>query len=192
MLLDVADLYQKQKARTARKKSGDATEIVIRDYLISHDLNMALDKELTCKELSIRGYENQADRIDALLLKKEIDQHKIIYYPNEVDTVIEIKNTAASEQSNNIRRKFKILKNISSDLRFAVIVLSEKLLSPTPYANAIYEEDIAIEKCKVFTNVVRRQYYKLYEKDIVINKQEEGLLWKTGEWKDCIDYLKTN
>jgi hypothetical protein len=57
---------------------------------------MALDKERGYKELSIRGYEKQADRIDALLLKKGVGQHKLDYEPNEVDTVIEIKNTAAA------------------------------------------------------------------------------------------------
>jgi len=190
MLFDIADLYLEQKAKTARKKSGDATEIVIRDRLISHGLNMALDKELTPKELTVRGYENQADRIDALLLKEGISQHKLVYDPKEVDTVIEIKNTAAAEQSSKIHRKFKALEKISLDLRFAVIVLSERLLSPTPYAYAIYEEDVDIGKCRVFTCVLRRSYLKLREKALLVETQENGQLWKSGEWQDCIDYLK--
>jgi hypothetical protein len=72
-----------------------------------------------------------------------------------------------------------------------VIVLSEKLLSPTPYKFAIYEEDIAIEKCRVFTCVLRREWYPLREKAVVINMQQQGLLWKSGEWQNCINSIYT-
>jgi hypothetical protein len=194
LLYDIADVYLKQKAKTERKKSGDATEVIVRDYLIKHCLNMALDKELTSKELTIKGYQahTEADRIDALLLKAGINQHKLIYEPEEVDTVIEIKKTAASDTvSNDIHRKFKALQAISSGLRFAVIILSERLLSPTPYKNAICEEKVDIAKCKVFTCVLRRIYLGLHHKDVLVNAQKEGQLWKSGEWQDLINYLKT-
>lgn len=191
LLFDIAELYQKQKAKTERKRSGDAAEIIVRDGLIKHGLSMALDKEVTYKELSIRGYENQADRIDALLLKKGINQHKLIYEPKEVDTVIEIKKTAASDTvSEGIHKKFKKLEDISPELRFAVIVLSERLLSPTPYKNAICEEKVNIEKCKVFTCVLRRTYLKLHDKAVLVNAQENGQLRISGEWKMFIDYLR--
>lgn len=36
MLIDVAELYAPQKAKTTEKKSGDATEIVIRNHLLNH------------------------------------------------------------------------------------------------------------------------------------------------------------
>jgi hypothetical protein len=194
MLADIADLYVKQEAKTERKKSGDATEIVVRDYLIKHGLNMALDKELTPKELTIKGYQayTEADRIDALSLKAGVNQHKLVYDSEEVNTVIEIKKTAASDTvSDDIHRKFKALEAISPDLHFAVIVLSERLLSPTPYKNAICEEKVDIAKCKVFTCILRRTYLGLHHKAVLINAQEEGQLWKSGEWQGLVDYLKT-
>ncbi len=57
LLADIADLYLKQdSSKTERKKSGDATEIVVREYLVKHGLNMALDKDLTPRELTIKRY----------------------------------------------------------------------------------------------------------------------------------------
>jgi len=193
MLSDIADLYLKQNAKTERKRSGDAAEIGVRDYLVKHNLNMALDKELTPKELTIKGYEarTEADRIDALLLKEGTNQHKLVYDPEEVDTVIEIKKTAASDTvSDNIHRKFEAIEALSPNLRFAVIVLSERLLSPTPYKNAICEQKVNIKKCKVFTCVLRRKYLGLHHKAVLVQAQKEGQLWKSNEWEDFIAYLK--
>jgi hypothetical protein len=187
MLIDVAELFAKQEAKTNEKKSGDATEITVRNHLLGHGLRMALNPELT-----VRGYDytTKAKRIDGLLLKDGIDQNKRIFEPEEVKAVLEIKNNGVAKQSGRIHEKFKKLEDISKDYLFGVIVLSEKLLSPTPYADAIYEEDVDIEKCKVFTCVLRREWYPMYQKAVVINKQKEGLFWKTGEWQDCINYLK--
>lgn len=124
-------------------------------------------------------------------LKPGIDQHKLVYGPQEVDTVIEIKKTAASDTvSDDIHRKFKTLESISPNLRFAVIVLSERLLSPTPYKNAICEEKVSIATCKVFTPVLRRKYIGIHHKAELVNAQEEEQLWKSGEWQGFIDYLK--
>ena len=195
LLADIADLYLKQDVnKTERKKSGDATEIAIREYLVKHSLNMALDKELTPKELTIKGYQaySEADRIDALSLKAGVNQHKLVYDPREVETVIEIKKTAASDTvSEQIHRKFKALSDISPNLRFAVIVLSERLLSPTPYKNTISEEKINIENCTVFTCAARRKYISLHHKADLTQALEEDQLWKTGELQDFIAYLKS-
>jgi hypothetical protein len=185
MLIDVSDLYTRQKAKTTERKSGDATEIAIRNHLLDHGLRMSINPELT-----VRGYNNKADKIDALLLKEPVDQNKRIYESYEVDTIIEIKNNGVAEQSSRIHTKFKKLEDISRDFSFAVIVLSEKLLSPTPYRYAICEEDVDIEKCRVFTCVLRSQWFPLREKAVVLNAQENGQLWKSGEWQDCLDYLK--
>jgi hypothetical protein len=186
MLIEIAELYTQQKAKTTEKKSGDATEIVIRNHLLNHKFRMALNPELT-----IQGLSHTADRIDALLLKSKIDQNKSVYQPHEVDAVIEIKNNGVAEQSNKIKRKFKELVDISKDFRLAVVVLSERLLSPTPYCYAINEEDIGIEKCRVFTCVLRRTWARLREKAVVVEMQKSGQLWKSNEWQEFIDYLKS-
>jgi hypothetical protein len=188
MLIEVAELFTKQEAVTNEKKVGDATEIVVRNHLLSHGLRMALNPELTVKGYD---YRTKAKRIDGLLLKDGTDQNKRIYEPDEVKAVIEIKNNGVANQSDRIHEKFKKLEDISKAYRFAVIVLSEKLLSRTPYPYAICEEDVNIEKCKVFTLVLRKAWYSLYQKTEVINKQNEGLFWKTAEWKDCINYLNS-
>ena len=151
MLIDISDLYRKQKAKTAERKSGDATEIAVRNYLLSHGLRMALNPEL-----SVKGYTNQADLVDGLLLKDGVNQNKLIYAFSEIEAVIEIKNNGVANQSANIHRKFIALRNISESFRFAVIVVSERLLSPTPYCYAINEEAVDIEQCKVFTCILRR------------------------------------
>jgi hypothetical protein len=185
MLIEVAEEYSRQQEKTAERKSGNATEKVIRDHLLRHGFNMALRSELR-----IKGSSSTVGRIDALLLKPSVDPSKLIYPPNEVAAVIEIKNNGVAEQSKRIARKFTQLKGISDDLRFVVIVLSEKLLSRTPYPHAICEEDIGIESCRVFTCVIRKEWRKMYEKAVVQNMLEQGRLWNSHEWKECIDYLK--
>lgn len=88
MLIDVADLFTKQEAITNEKKSGDATEITVRNHLLAHGLRMALNPELT-----VRGYDytTKAKRIDGLLLKDRVDQNKRIYETDEVKAVLENK-----------------------------------------------------------------------------------------------------
>ena len=185
MLIDVAELYAQQQAKTIEKKSGDATEIVIRNHLLNHGFRMALNLELT-----IQGKSEKADLIDSILLKDDVDQNKMIYQPNEVDTVIEIKNNGVADQSTKIRWKFEKLRHISRVFRFGVIILSERLLSPTPYRYAINEEDIGIENCRVFTCVLRRKWARMREKAVVTEMQENGQLWKSNEWQEFINYLK--
>ena len=188
MLKEVAENYTIQQIqKTAEKKSGDATEIVVRNHLLKHDFKVTLKPEL-----SIRGPHDTVKRIDSLLLKPNVDSNKLVYYPNEVSTVIEIKNNGVAEQSNKIREKFKRLKEISASYNFAVIVLSEKLLSRTPYPYAINKEDIGINNCEVFTCVIRQKWDKMYDKAVVVEMLETGEFWKSNEWQDLINYLKGN
>ena len=65
MLIDVAELYAQQQAKTIEKKSGDATEIVIRNHLLNHGFRMALNPELTIQRKS-----EKADLIDSILSKR--------------------------------------------------------------------------------------------------------------------------
>jgi hypothetical protein len=46
MLREVAEEYARQHEKTAEKKSGNATENVIRNHLLSHGFNVALNPEL--------------------------------------------------------------------------------------------------------------------------------------------------
>ena len=194
MLLEVAEEYGRQKIeRTPQKKSGDATEIVIRSHLLKKGFNMTLNPDL-----KIQGSNKRVEWIDSLLLKPNADPNKPIYHSNEVDTVIEIKNNGVAEQSKKIKEKFDKAREISENFRFAVIVLSERLLSRTPYKHAITEEKLQNRKYRVFTLIARREYPKypkyprggLYTKDVDLAMLEKGELWKTGEWEKLIAYLK--
>jgi hypothetical protein len=185
MLIEVTEERERQKGtKTAEKKSGDATEIVIRNHLLEKDFNVTLKPEV-----KIRGSSRTIGRIDSLLLKNGVDSDKSEYEPNDVRMVIEIKNTGVACQSIRMNKKFNELREIL-DFRFAVVVLSERLLSPKPYCYAINKEDIGIKKCEVFTCVLRRKETKLYEKAVVIEMLENGELWKSSEWQDFINYLR--
>lgn len=185
ILIEVAEEYARQHEKTAEKKSGNATENVIRNHLLSHGFNVALNPEL-----KIHGSNKTVDRIDSLLLKMDVDPNKRVYSPNEVSVVIEIKNNGVADQSSKIAKKFNQLKEISHNFRFAVIVLSEKLLSQTPYPYAICEEDIGIENCRVFTSIIRRKWDKMYDKAVVMKMLRDGRLWNSHEWQEFIDYLE--
>jgi len=185
ILIDIAEEYARQQEKTAEMKSGKATEIVVRNHLLSHGFNVALKPEL-----KIKGSNTTAGRIDSLLLRNQVDQNKLVYSPNDVSVVIEIKNNGVAEQSRRIAKKFGQLREISEHFAFAVIVLSEKLLSRTPYPYAICEEDIGIETCQIFTCVIRREWAKMYNKAVVAEMLREGRLWNSHEWNEFIDYLK--
>jgi hypothetical protein len=186
ILKEVAEEYTRQHEKTAEKKSGNATENVIRNHLLSHGFNVSLNPEL-----KIHGSNKTADRIDSLLLKPNVDptRYNRVYSPNEVSVVIEIKNNGVADQSSKIAKKFNQIMEISDNFRFAVIVLSEKLLSQTPYPYAICEEDIGIENCRVFTSIIRREWDKTYDKTVVVKMLRDGRLWNSHEWQGFIDYL---
>jgi len=199
MLLDVADEFSKQKSGyTTRKKSGNATEIVIRNNLLKRRFNVTLKPDVKIQGSNTKN--------DMLLLKPNEPNELEQYAPVKVDMVLEIKNNATPAQRNKksvqpsevIRDKFDKLERDTGVNRFAVVVLSEKLLSETPYKYAITEKKIRKENCKVFTLVARREYPRypkysrggLYTKEVILKMLENHELWKTEEWEKLIAYLK--
>jgi len=183
MLLEVADEYQRRKDKTAEQKSGKATEIIIRKYLLGKGLNVALNHELT-----IQGTNQRADLIDSILLRPSIDPNKPVYQPQEVDTVIEIKNNAVGDQSTGIREKFDKIEPISKNLRFAVIILSER----KRYTHEITDKKLANKNYHSFTLVSRKQYPKggLYLRSSVMEMLRKREMKKTFQWEKLIEYLK--
>ena len=193
MLIDVAEEISRQKAeKTSEKKSGDATEIVVRKYLHNHGFNVSP----SCV------YVNPCDReIDLLILKEGVLSNQKCYSPKQVHVVLEIKNNAVGGTEKNgvvitpsmdIRQRFNDVEKATKLNRFGVVVLSERLLSRTPYKYAITEEEIGIKNCRVFTCVLRRVWARLREKAVIVEMQESGQLWKSSEWQDFINYLKGN
>jgi hypothetical protein len=196
MLIEVSEEFEKQKIdKTAREKSGKATEIVIRNHLIRRNFNLSMVPNVTIQGSKIKN--------DLLLLKSGVDPNQKTFPSDNVKMVIEIKNNAVGgktlengkrEDPNKILRvKFNELEGTTKVRNFAVIVLSETLLPPrAPYKWRFKEEVIGKENCKVFTLVARQLYPPggLYIKSSIVEMLQKEQMKKTGEFQQLINYLK--
>ena len=182
MLLEVAEEYSKQKLwDTPQNKSGNATEIVIRNHLLAKGFNMTLNPNVVIQGSTIRN--------DSLLLKPNVNPNKRIYAPNDVNAVIEIKNNAVANQSRIIKSNFDELRRVSENFRFAAIVLSER----KGYTHEITDEKLGDPKYPSFTLVSRRQYPSiggLYSREAIMDMLRKSEMKKTGEWEKLIAFLK--
>lgn len=186
MLIEVADEYSKQNVRLRRRRararaSGNATEIVIRDHLLRRGFNITLNPNVKIKGSGIRN--------DILLLKPGVNPRNTLYSPNEVDTIIEIKNNAVANQSRIIKENFDELRRISENFRFAVIILSER----KGYTHEITDKKLGNLKYRSFTLVSRRRYPSaggLYTKEAIVDMMRKKEMKKTGDWEELITYLK--
>ena len=196
MLIQVSDEFEKQKIdKTTREKSGNATEIIIRNHLLRRNLNLSMNPNVTIQGSKIKN--------GLLLLKSGVDSNQKTFTSNNVKMVIEIKNNAVGgktlengkrEDPNKVlRAKFNELEATTNVRNFAVIVLSETLLPPTtPYKWRFKEEVIGKENCKVFTLVARQLYPPggLYIKSSIVEMLQKEQMKKTGEFQQLINYLK--
>ena len=196
MLIEVSEEFQKQKIdKTTREKSGNATEIVIRNHLLRRNLNLSMNPNVTIQGSKIKN--------DLLLLKNGVNPNQKIFTSDNVKMVIEIKNNGVGgktmengkrEDPNKVLRvKFNELEGTTNVRNFAVIVLSETLLPPrTPYKWRFKEEVIGKENCKVFTLVARQLYPPggLYIKSSIVEMLQNEQMKKTGEFQQLINYLQ--
>jgi hypothetical protein len=196
ILIEVSEEFQKQKIdKTAREKSGNAAEIVIRNHLLRRNLNLSLNPNVTIQGSKIKN--------DLLLLKSGVDPNQKTFTSDNVKMVIEIKNNGVGgktlengkrEDPNKVLRvKFNELEGTTNVRNFAVIVLSETLLPPrTPYKWRFKEKVIGKENCKVFTLVARQLYPPggLYIKSSIVEMLQNEQMKKTGEFQQLINYLQ--
>jgi len=196
ILIEVSEEFQKQKIdKTAHEKSGNPTEIVIRNHLLRRNLNLSMNPNVTIQGSKIKN--------DLLLLKSGVNPNQKIFTSDSVKMVIEIKNNGVGgktlengkrEDPNKVlRAKFNELEGTTNVRNFAVIVLSETLLPPrTPYKWRFKEEVIGKENCKVFTLVARQLYPPggLYIKSSIVEMLQKGQMKKTGEFQQLINYLQ--
>ena len=196
MLIEVSEEFERQKIyKTAREKSGNATEIVIRNHLIRKNLNLSMIPNVKIQRSKVKN--------NLLLLKSGVDPNQKNYPSDQVKMVIEIKNNAVGgkalkkgkrEDPNKVLRvKFNELEGTTTVRNFAVIVFSETLLPPrTPYKWRFKEEVIGKENCKVFTLVARQLYPPggLYIKSSIIEMLQKQQMKKTGEFQQMVNYLK--
>jgi hypothetical protein len=196
MLVEVSEEFERQKLdKTAREKSGNSAEIVIRNHLMRRKLNLSMIPNVTIQGSKIKN--------DLLLLKSGIDPNQKTFPSDNVKMVIEIKNNAVGgktlengkrEDPNKVlRTKFNELEGTTNVRNFAVIVLSETLLPPrAPYKWRFKEEVIGKENCKVFTLVARQLYPPggLYIKSSIEEMLQNEQMKKTGEFQQLINYLQ--
>jgi len=194
MLIQVAEEYIRQHGKkTAEKRSGDATEIVIRSHFLKHGLNMSEPKA---------GIEGSDIEIDLLLLKPNVNPNREVpYQPEEVKAAVEVKNNAVGgkwidgkqeDPNDKIRDDFNELESVGVNL-FAVAVLSETLPSDPekkPYKWRIQENKIGKRNCRVFTLVAREKWRRLYEVDVVREMLKDREMRRTGEWEELLAYLR--
>jgi hypothetical protein len=196
MLIEVTEEFEKQKIdKTVREKSGSATEIVLRNHLMTRNINLSMIPDATIQGSKIKN--------DLLFLKNGVEPNQNSFPVDKVKMVIEIKNNAVGgktlengkrEDPNKVlRAKFNELEATTNVRNFAVIVLSETMLPPrTPYKWRFKEEVIGKENCKVFTLVARQLYPPggLYIKSNIEGMIQNKQMKKTGEFQQLINYLK--
>jgi hypothetical protein len=196
MLIEASDEFERQKNdKTVREKSGTATEIVVRNHLLTKNLNLSIIPNITIQGSKFKN--------GLLLLKNGVDPNQKNYVSDQVKMVIEVKNNAVAgkilengkreDQNKVLRFKFNEIEGTSGVRNFAVIVLSETLLPPrSPYKWRFKEEAIGKENCKVFTLIARQLYPSggLFIKSNVLEMLQKGQMKKTGEFQQQINYLK--
>ncbi len=182
MLMEVAEecLHQ-EREKSALKKSGAAPVVVVREHLLRRGFNLTFNPNTKFAGSEIKN--------DLLLLHSTANPDQEEYAPNEVNMVIAVKSNAAPKQSNATKADFDALKQLSPDLRFAVVVLSEK----TGYQHEITDEKIGDKRYLSFTLVSRRIYPKnggLHSPKAIMHLLKNKDLKKTGDWERFITYLK--
>jgi hypothetical protein len=184
MLMEVTEEYlHQEREKSAQKKSGAAPVVVVREHLLRRGFNLTFNPNI---KLAGSEIEN-----DLLLLHSTANPDQEEYAPNEVNMVIAVKNNAVSNQSSTIKEDFDKLRHLSSDLRFAVVVLSEK----TGYQHEVTDEKLGDKRYLSFTLVSRRIYPKdggLYCAKAIMDLLKKKDLKKTSDWERFITYIKNS
>jgi hypothetical protein len=196
MLIEVSEEFEKQKIdKTAHEKSGNPAEIVLRNRLLTRNLNLSMIPNVTIEGSKIKN--------GLLLLKNGVGPNQEVYSPDQVKMVIEVKNNSVGaktlkngkqeDPNKALRLKFNELEATTNVRNFAVIVFSEMLLPPKPpFKWRFKQEKIGKANCKVFTLVARQLYPHggLYIKANIDEMLQKGQMKKTGEFLELINYLK--
>ena len=111
---DIENGVVRDETALKRRISGRVTESVIRDHLVRHHLNISE------RLIYIRGLDVE---IDLASLRTGIDPSKRHFSPEEIDAILEIKNTGVANQSARIKRNFELIKAVADNARLVTIVL---------------------------------------------------------------------
>lgn len=196
MLIEVIEEFKKQKTdKTALDKLGNPAETVIRNHMLTRNLNLSAIPNVTVQGSKIEN--------DLLLLKVGVDPNQKSYPSNQVKMVIEVRisgvgaktlpNGKLLDPNKSLRAKFNELQATTNVRNYSVIVLSETLLPPGgPYKWRFKEEAIRKENCKVFTLVARELYPAggLFVKSNIEEMLQKEQMKKTNEFEQLIKYLR--
>ncbi len=181
MLVEVAEEYINQKTNKTLQKSGTAVEVVVREHLLRRGFNVSLNPNLKLEGSELKN---------ALFLLSPItNPSQKVYSPGEVKMVIEIKNSADTNESTEIKANFDELKKLGPALSFAVVILSEK----KGYAHEVTDEKLGDKAYRSFTLVSRKVHPKaggLYNVTAINDMLKAKELKKTGDWDNFIAYAK--
>ncbi len=186
LLIEVAEEFEEQKKGSIKTKSGKATQIVIHKFLLIKGIRLPCNLEVKIEEVKTR--------MNLLyLLKPGIETDKSQYSVNDLVVVVKIINNAVGKNyAERIRNTFAKFAQINQNLRFAVVVLSENLLPPTPYIYAMKQDDFG-NLVGVFTLVIRKtSAFELYLRETVVKLNKNGELRKPKETglKDLLAFLE--
>jgi hypothetical protein len=120
MLMEVAEEYlHQEREKTAQKKSGAATEVVIREHLLRRGFNLTFNPKIKLEGSKIKN--------DLFLLKSTINPDQKEYSPSDVNLVIAIKNNAVTNQSEILKENFDALKKLSKDFQDSDLMIASNL-----------------------------------------------------------------
>jgi hypothetical protein len=171
-----------------RKISGEVTENVIREHLRAHRVNVSE------RQVYITGMRKQDKPIDLVSFKEGFNEAGSWFKPEVVDAVIEITNTGVSDKSGTINAKFDKVKKVAGNVRFCVIVLSER----DSYINTVTERKLEKDYgCRVFTLLGRERYINPFDwsQNMIIaeynRKTDKGVsaIRETGDWSRALDFF---
>jgi len=182
MLVEVAEDYIKQKVDKALEKSGTATEVVIREHLISRGFNVTLNPNQKIEGSEIKS--------SMFLLEPIANPSQKEYATNEIKMVIQILNCADADSLNKIKTQFDELRKIGKYLQFSAVILSEKV----GYTHEITTAKLCDPTYRAFTLVSRKMHPKaggLYNETAINEMLKKRELKKTGDWDAFITAIKT-
>ncbi|MGA2386359.1 MAG: hypothetical protein ABSG33_07490 [Candidatus Bathyarchaeia archaeon] len=178
MLIEVTKEYPNQTG-SPMLKSGKATQIAIHNCLPK---DIRLPQNVRVKIKDVKTGMNLL-----YLIKTDVDQNRKEYSVKELDAVLKISNSAVvgKKKSEDIKTTFDKFKQKNKNLRFATIILSERLS---------YPDKIIYPEAEVYALVFRKKRAKeLYLKKTIEQLKKDGELRKPEEkgLKELLIFLKS-
>lgn len=169
-LIDIGKEMRERTNKYPRKFIGALTIELLRKGLIKEGFNVSN------RDVFIIGMHNELDLI--ILKKKQKARENLLYYPDQVVAVFEIKfnGTYTKNDISNIKKVFRSIKRLNKKILCLYLTISEN-------SNFVYyPEEKKLGDYSFF--LFLREISPL--EDAI----EKGKLYKTGDWNKLIGILK--